>query len=253
LILALILAGSLAGRRLPTAADYLVVGFFLFQAARHVRHVPLFAIAAAPVIAWQARGIYDALPPEWKRWWRPVMASTAVILAAWLLWVPDGLWSGNDGRQLSLFDRNARLWRNEAYQPEGYPEEICDYLLTRDLPGRLFNEVNFAGYLIWRLSPDRYQVFTDSRYDIFGGQFQRQAWQIENAEVTPSGQATWKELLDHWDINLVIIDMYKPLNEALARSGEWRMEFTDKRRYFRLWVRNELRPVRPLTATQKPA
>jgi len=239
MILAFIVVGSLACRRLPTAADYLILLFFLHQALFHARHLPLFAVTAAPILAWQARGVYDTLPASWRRLWRPAMAVLAVTMAIGMVALPRAGWYWPPlGRNQSALEKNVALLQGRAYYPEGFPEEVCDYLLAHDLPGRLFNEVNFAGYLIWRLSPEKYQVFTDNRFDIFGSQFWEQAEQIQNGATSQAGDPVWRELLDKWDVNLVIIDKFKPLNGLLQQSGQWKLAFVDSRGYFRLWVRN---------------
>ena len=250
---ALIVFGSLARRQLPTATDYLLLVFFFQQSTAHVRHLPLFAIIAAPILAWQVRSFYDQLHPKWRLRWPTITTGLAVVVAAWAVLAPRPGWvqSGGAGpgerpRAQSALQRSMALWNGPAYDPVGYPESICDELLIRDYPGRIFNEVYFAGYLIWRLSPERYQVFTDSRFDIFGGDFQRLAWIIQNGRQAEGDQPGWSDLLDRYGVNIVIIDRYKPLNERLEDSGQWKIQMRDGRDYFRLWIRNDPLRLRPL-------
>ncbi|MCX7046971.1 MAG: hypothetical protein NTX50_15965 [Candidatus Sumerlaeota bacterium] len=246
MIVALVAFGSLAGRRLPRVADYLILLFFLQQALSHVRHLPLFAVTVAPLLAWQAAQLKEGLWPQWKRCWPTAIAALAAAVAIGSVMLPRMGWLDPTlKRNASSWDRNRLLLQGLAYVPEGFPEEVCNFLLSQapPLPGRLFNEVQFAGYLIWRLSPEKYQLFTDNRFDIFGGQYQRLAWQIENGAVR-DGRRIWSELLDEWGVNLVIIDSYKPLNKTLQESGEWKLAFVDSRGLFRLWARLQPIPVR---------
>jgi len=247
-LLAFILFGSLVRRRLPATVDYLILVFFFHNAIQHVRHLPLFAVTTTPILAWQIRGLYDDLKPSWRPHWRPAMAVAAVLVAVWAVACPSV--AGE-----SRLKRNARLIWREPYDPRGYPEEVCYHLLNHSYPGRLFNEIHFAGYMIWRLSPDPYQVFTDSRFDVFGGQYKRLHDRVAEGMETASGRRLWRELLDDWDVNVVVIDGWKPLNQRLDNSGEWQRVFsqpwrdprfsdTDARNCFNVWIRKQPRPVR---------
>jgi len=171
------------------------------------------------------------------------MTAVAITLAFYLVVAHPR--SGESPRVVS----NWRLMQGRAYEPEGYPERVCDFLLAHNYPGRLFNEVYFAGYLIWRLSPEKYQVFTDSRFDVFGGEYQRLAQTIADGVEATGDRPGWRELLDAWDINLVVVDNWKELNQRLQDSREWtrvygRKPFKDPAIDFWVWIRNEPRNVR---------
>lgn len=50
-----------------------------------------------------------------------------------------------------------------------FPEQAAEYIASREIPKPLFNDINWGGYLIWRLWPE-YRVFIDTRtlnVDIF--------------------------------------------------------------------------------------
>lgn len=250
-IIAFVVVGGLARRRLPSAVDYFLLVFFLHQSLLHVRHLPLFAITAIPILSWQLRGFYDDLKPLWRKYWRPAFAIVTVLAAVWLVSVR------RPGKMRSALSSNITLARHAgaAFDPRGYPGQICDFLIANRIPGRMFNEVNFAGYLIWRLSPETHKVFTDSRFDIFSGDYLGIANAITGGIETVSGRQVWREFLDDWDINLIIIDGWKELNSRLKASGEWRLAATqpwsdgdpdqmDGRRCFNLWIRNEPRLIR---------
>ena len=68
------------------------------------------------------------------------------------------------------------------------------------LEGNMFNENNFAGYLIWSLSPDQHQVFSDSRFDIFGGDLWRQEEIVSTLYEGDEELSSWSEVLDKWEI-----------------------------------------------------
>ena len=111
----------------------------------------------------------------------------------------------------------------------------------------MYNQINYAGYLIWRLSPEYHKVFTDSRYDIFGGKFMRHEQIIQNGfdrKVFP-GDQTWDELLDYWSVNFILITADAPVNPLLEGSGKWRLVYhrlspaaSSFREGYRIYVRD---------------
>ena len=72
----------------------------------------------------------------------------------------------------------------------------------------MFNHDNFAGYLIWRLSPEHMPVFTDSRYDLWGSKYAKEElgvfdiWKIPLGAYAPSGE--WYEFRREWTRDDVI-------------------------------------------------
>ncbi len=252
ILIALVICGSLAGRRLPGAAEYLILLFFTQQAMSHVRHLPLFAIAAAPMLTWQMGRCLDDAWRASRRGRLALPAGAAVLLALWAIFGPRIGWPRADEQGFqSAWDRSMELVKGAAYDPLGYPGGAVEYLLDHEPPGRLLNPVDCAGYLIWRLSPEKYQVFTDSRFDIFGGKFQRESVTMLSGGIDSQGRS-WSDLLDAYDINTVVMDKYKRLNDLLEKSGQWTMVYVDPARrdrldrYFRVWIRDTPRPVRPL-------
>jgi|Deesub1362A_J573_1020465.scaffolds.fasta_scaffold00537_18 hypothetical protein len=43
-----------------------------------------------------------------------------------------------------------------------FPEQAAEYIISRPIPSPIFNDVNWGGYLIWKLWPN-YRVFIDTR------------------------------------------------------------------------------------------
>ena len=123
--------------------------------------------------------------------------------------------------------------------------QAVDFLVRAELPGRLWNGGNYAGYLIWRLSPEKYKVFTDNRYDIWGGEFIRQehsvlgGWTAEfldsNRWDRVDGFYPWDEVLDRWDAQTLLLPSEARVNAALSADG-WVRVWEDLQ--WRIWVRD---------------
>jgi hypothetical protein len=135
-----------------------------------------------------------------------------------------------------------------VFLAEAYPVRTVDFLLRAQLPPPIFNGGNYAGYLIWRLAPEHFRVFTDNRYDIYGGVVIRDEHSVLNgwshadiAELKRRGvplgdfDRAWNDVLDHWKIQTVFIPADAPGNARLAVSG-WQRVYEDFA--FNLWVRD---------------
>jgi hypothetical protein len=123
-----------------------------------------------------------------------------------------------------------------------------DFLLRAGLPGPLWNGGNYAGYLIWRLAPERYKVFTDNRYDIYGGLVVREDHSVLNgwthmdiATLKHRGllrgdfHLAWYEVLDRWNVQTVFIPSDAYGTVRLAKGG-WQKVYEDYG--FSIWVRD---------------
>ncbi len=228
-------------------AQGLLLIFFAHQAIQHVRHLPLLAVILAPVMTqvladWIKQG---------ARAWDKLGAVAALALAAFYL-----CWPGPAEAYYFLFpekagatraqilhgrkwiDRNLALLSGTDMEPGEYPVEAVNYLISNQLPPRLWNGGNYAGYLIWRLSPDLYKVFTDNRYDIFGGKFMRDEQIVRNAFAgdPAEGIPDWRRVLRKWDARTLLIQTDEKIQNVLSKEGEkdWVEVWNDGR--YAIWV-----------------
>jgi hypothetical protein len=174
--------------------EILVFFFFLHQAMQHVRHLSLFALMMVPVasrlIAAGLEMKEESLRAAWPRMMRVPSIGLGLmgcLFAAWVLVNPreGGSWT-NPFTERSYPGRNLQLLANpEGYLREAFPARLCDYVELAEISGPVFNQNYNAGYLIWRLAPERARVFSDSRFDIFGGDLMRLEDRIVGADPRP--------------------------------------------------------------------
>ncbi len=227
-------AGFALVRRRPVALpDALLFLFWGWQAGQHVRHLPMFAVAAAPLLAVLVRqGLADfrthpAMLSAGSGLRRAIHCATpwAIAAAGAVLAVYVAL---NPREADSYPARNRDLLRGTDYIAENYPAEACDFVLANDIRGRLFNLNHYAGYLIWRLSPEHTRVFTDSRFDIFGGRFIEDEYVIRRGAESAREGVLWQERLDAYKIDWILIPDAEPLNERLSAHPEaWELVYRD--------------------------
>lgn len=239
-------------------AQTLLLLFFAHQALQHQRHLSLLGVVLTPVMAQSLadwiRGtlggwdwlVHCADPelrsPEAVEGLRArrlrlvqngMLPAIGAIAAFYLFWPGEAYYMvfpraadpsvsrADVARAPSWLTRNRALLSGQWMEPRAYPVKAVDFLIERNLPGRIFNGGNYAGYLIWRLSPEKYKVFTDNRYDIYGGQFVRQEWAVLEAfeGEASRGLPSWRDILKQWDIRTLFIPTDQAIQRKLTAEG----------------------------------
>ncbi len=181
-----------------------VFAFFLYQGAMHVRHLLLLSVMMVPL---GARVLGEAFRPGTGSSPRR-LAIVTVVTALWATMVLS-----NWPQQMSYPSRNRSYIRDRTgYEEWRYPKALCDFVELANLEGRMYNENHYAGYLIWRWSPETHRVFSDPRFDIFGGKIWREEVTVSQGFMPQPGENwySWSDVLDKWDIQWAIVQ--SPLN-----------------------------------------
>lgn len=209
LVLALFAAAGIARLRVRPR-DLLLLSVMLFAGLRSVRHIPIFAIVAVPILA---RFVQDQLEHRnihltgGTSSTRGVFALNAVIFSGFLLFV--ALWVS------SVIHREPRI------EAEKFPVQAVSFLAQNKPSGPIFNHYNWGGYLIWKLYP-QYEVFVDGRADIYGDQF------LDNLAKMYFVQNQWQQKFDAWQIRTVMLPPDAPLIAALRLRSGWKQVYEDK-------------------------
>jgi hypothetical protein len=186
----------------PIAAPALVAAMVL--AYLHVRNIGLFFLLLPWGLARPMRHLADRVKATalYRRGTgdgavRPGFIVAAVLLLAGLpllLWLPPepqfglGMSSGNE------------------------PSRAVDFLERERIGGRLYNDVRFGGYLIWRRFPAS-PVFIDSRNEIYGGLMH----EIAGAMKEPG---TWSAFLERHDIAAAFLRYNPTLQKVLYKAPD---------------------------------
>ena len=204
MILALIALG-MTGRERVRLPDLLLTLIFAFFALQSVRHIPLFALVAVPVLAQDVISLVQVpaavrFPPRWA-WLGPVLALAVMALPV------------------------QRLVGYVADQPTAvaanYPQGAAEWILAHRPAGPLFNDYNWGGYLIWRLNL-AYPVFIDGRaQDVYTPDF------ITQYANTVSGTPGWRDTFERYGIRLALIQPDTALADALRHTPGWTVGYED--------------------------
>ncbi len=220
-VFALLLLGAVAVAARAGRFEAALVLLWGFAALRSARHVPFFAIAAAPVAA-------AAAAARWRRYsesahpqsacrilwelsqdlgrncrfsaWLPVAAAAALALTA----------ASGGSFPDTRFPVRAVDCNEQWLAPHGPPAKM-PRVLTSD---------QWADYLIFRLYP-RNRVFYDGRSDFYGDRLGADYRKLLAAGVG------WRQLLDRYGFSLALLPQDWPLRAVLDGEPGWRLVYRD--------------------------
>jgi hypothetical protein len=187
-----------------------------FLALRSARHVPFFAIAAAPVLA-------SAIARSWARLAARASASSPLRIF-WDLAQEFGC----HPRVSAWLPLSAAVVM-AAVPAAGFPEKIfpvqaVEWNLQQlthaaDMP-RILTSDQWADYLIFRLYPQQ-RVFFDGRSDFYGPAIG------SDYRKLLSGESPWRELLERYQFDLALLPHDWALSTSLEREPGWRLVYRD--------------------------
>lgn len=204
--------------------DALLVIFWAHAALGSARHVPLYALVAAPVCAEEASRL-------WSRWTegcsrkslagilRDCVRDFSALRPRTSLWLPLAT------VMVVLMGRNWPL----DFPGSTFPSAAVNRNLERLAPAhgqmpRILTTDQWGDYLIYRLYP-RQRVFVDGRSDFYaaglGGQYLRL--------LNPAHD--WQTILAQYEFRLALLPSVWPLVELLKQSPEWQVRYDDGLRF----------------------
>ena len=205
---------TLAGR--ADRFEALLVLVWGFLALRSARHVPFFAIAAAPVLASRAAAGWAQLVlraggrSRLRIFWD--VAQEFGRCPRITIWVP--------ATAVVVMAAAPNVGFPETVFPVVAVERNLQLLVPADAMPRVLTSDQWADYLIYRLYPQQ-RVFFDGRSDFFGpaiGSDYRKLF---------AGERPWRELLDRYQFDLALLPLDWALSTALDREPEWRLVYQD--------------------------
>jgi tetratricopeptide (TPR) repeat protein len=229
-VMLLVLVPAFAwGRHRLGATDVLVTLVFTHLALSSSRHLPLFAVAVAPLLAdaleaavrdlwarrpaaWDVAGLARRhFPTFWPRLVSPGAPAAALTTALVVGLVPG--WA-------SLLEPIRNPFIQDLNELR-YPGETMRFIRDERLPAPLFNSYAWAGYELWRLYPE-YRMFIDGRTHVYGADVLQDFVEINNLG------ARWRTVLDKWRIQTILTERTSALAQALGAVGGWRLVFTER-------------------------
>ena len=176
------------------------------------RYIPLFALLTAPYIAASLSRMF------WRVRLRDITVNLATLVIA-LFFLTYGF-------------RQERIFQHGALETR-YPGAAVAFIKANHLSGKMFNTMNWGGYLIWNLSPT-VTIFMDGRM-------------LDPSRIVPYTHVLWmtpegQQFFEQAGFNLVLVphgnvftgESY-PIISYLRNSSDWQQQYHDAMGY--LFVR----------------
>ncbi|MBN2585273.1 hypothetical protein JXA59_01310 [Patescibacteria group bacterium] len=196
-------------RRMDITKIFIGVAFFAI-AISSWRNVPLFPLVTLPLLA---DAIAVLLPAG-------ISYYTKSIWVILVLLIGIGYFGYDQYHTVLPPSLDLAVLAKISKNPAG----AVQYIKEHQLPGKLFNEYNWGGYLIWQL-PEK-QVFIDGRMAI---------WQTPNQNLFGEYQSLSTEdeptttILDRYGVGLALIYRQRPLEQYFLRHGDtWQLVYIDE-------------------------
>ncbi len=223
LLLAVVASLALSTKK-PSSTRLILLLATMYAALNSARHVPLFAIVTAPVLSEQMAGIQAG------RWARKRAGSTREPATSnspthrLLTWQAPRRFAISFALVLIAVLIVGCAWRlhtvitqNETDQAARFPVHAVDFMRSASLPGNLFNQYGWGGYLIWHGE----KVFIDGRADVYGDDFLNQYASLYLGKAHPA------QVFQRYDIHHVLIESDCALAVLLEDSKDWNTIYQD--------------------------
>jgi hypothetical protein len=205
LFMTALVASGLFSRKRSSVTEIVLTAILGYAALRSMRNVPLFAVAAIPVLAFHLDGIFHLKVKKDI----PSQLNTVVnasILGLVLL--------------VALVQVSTVMLNQNNNEKDHFPVSAVEWIKNNNPRGNIFNTYGWGGYLIWHLYPN-YKVYVDGRADVYGDAYLQDFISIYGA------QPGWEDKLQRADVNLALVETGSPIANALSQSTNWRIVIKD--------------------------
>jgi hypothetical protein len=100
-----------------------------------------------------------------------------------------------------------------------FPVRACDFIRSAHLPGPLYNDLNWGGFIIWSLP--QYPVVIDGRTDLYGDEVLSRFYRVE------SGSPEWTADPDLQSARLMLLDRRDQLAGLLYHDPRVHVVYED--------------------------
>lgn len=204
------LSGQLRGSAGEMATDLLLFGGFSYLPLTGVRHIA-WILLLAPVILGKHVFLLDGptgpVAPK-----RLILASAALALALAL-------------GPLKMIRHGVEP--PTIHHPQ-FPARACRFMERNGLVDlRAYNSYEWGGFLIWLYGPER-KVFVDGRCLVYRDDLLAETFAVSDGDIgTEPGKPNWRDVLDRWDVKLLLFRHGRYDSSHLFRDRRWRCVYWD--------------------------
>jgi hypothetical protein len=218
-LILLTLIGMVLSRRLYLPDVFLFI-FTGYISIRYVRNAAFFSVCMAPMAAYYLDKSVRrfSLPKAYS----PVLKAVVIVLLVGLIY---------DYSSKSVSSGSPLRAEKSAF----YPDRAASFIDESGIAGRMFNEYDWGGFLIWRLHP-KYKVFIDGRC-LHEPVLQQYISIAKGSKYDLFGIPEYKAYLDTYNVNFVLQPlrqkngMTQPLMKRLLDDKDWAPVYLDNQAY----------------------
>lgn len=216
LVAGLMASWSLLSRR--RLVGPILIAVWAHLSLTSVRHIPIYVIAAAPIIATEAMRLWSATVA------RSRPTSVISILSQFATELAHGfgrfsIWAVLMLVMLVSVGGERMRWPKDFPEAQ-FPIALINRNLDRFPAARVFANDEWADYLLYRFYP-RQRVFFDGRSDYYGEDLMRE---FVSAYL---GRRDWADVLDRHQCDLVLVPTDCALATLIAGDRRWRLVDSD--------------------------
>ena len=210
-------AASLSRRNLD-GTDLVNIVFFAYMSFLARRNFAPFGLVALPVLSRHLTNIKFEFPARARCWFQrlefntKISKNTSLLINGIMLFL---LFAGFVLKVNYVSSRSVVA----LHEQEIFPHNAVKWISENHPQGNIFNSYNWGGYLIWNLP--EYPVFIDGRTDLFGENLLDVYIQIIR------GEDRWEEILESYEVNLILIETETTLGKVLKSSDSWQLVYKD--------------------------
>ena len=195
-------------KRLTAGQAFLLAGFSAISLLA-ARNIHLYGIVAPFVLAETVQGLASL------RGVRTIESILKTVEGQ----VKSVLWPVATVILFSALILGSRARSIYSFSPSFFPTEAVAWLEEHPQEGRMFNDLNWGGYIAFHLWPEQ-KVFADSMADVTG----EMTLQYETALTLSEG---WENIFSKYRIEWVILPTDSELVRALGDNPAWETLYTD--------------------------
>jgi len=179
------------------------------------RHMPLFAIIAAPIVLQQASRAFEKLDAPLVTLVKQRLDNLDRIDRSTnrLAWPIVGT--------LIVIGLAMSGMLRYGFNAKYVPSAALEFIKSEDLTGNMFNNDEFGDYVIYAAWP-AYKVFIDGRTDMYGAARVKEYLKVAQAE------AGWEGILEKYKITWVWHDSNSVLSKILLEKSDWKLVYSDR-------------------------
>ena len=209
------LAAAIWSRRQVSILSTLLILAGIDFALVYQRNVTLFAFTALPVLAVELDGQWRAIPLLRGLRTSFEAGSRGASTALWII-----LGAGAAIALAAVHGRvGGRQWIADGFSPQRMPVHAVTAARTAGLSGHLFSDFTYGGYILYAWPEQK--VFIDGGVDFYGGDLMR------DYSVIRGMQTGWRELMQRWDLAVMLVRPAAPVAAELVHDGGWKYWYCD--------------------------